>query len=145
MTSSDTPSNTTVETAFGPLLDEALASARALLARRGNLMPFALRAGEAALHGEGASNTAQLEAIYQILREKPEQPTLVVSEGSSNAHANLLVVYAEHPAFGAARGIGVISYRHKPLFIGPVCIRAGAVNLGALDWQTVTARIAAQN
>lgn len=129
------------------LIAAAVEEARFRLARYGQLVAFGRLLADGAVtqevDGLGETGAARLEHVYQALRagSARAQGAIVVSEGSSDAHANLLIVFAETPAGGAARAVSPIAYARKPLWIGPLKARDGKVSIAPLGWEAMPARI----
>ena len=127
--------------AFQTMITLARTHAIGRLCRRGGLTPFAICDHETVLDGDGHSNRDQLDDLYRRLGALPPGPMVVVSEGSSDSHKNLLILYAESPDGSAWRVIEAISFTKKPLFFGPILLRQGQVNLQPVETIALAARI----
>lgn len=129
------------------LIAAALEEARFRLARFGQLVAFGqiIAQGRMAqeIDGLGDTGTARLDFVYQGLRDQAGQAdaAIVVSEGSSDAHANLLIVFAETCHGLAARAVAPIAYARKPIWIGPIKARDGKVSIAPLAWEAMPPRI----
>lgn len=129
------------------LIAAAVEEARFRLARFGQLVAFGrVFDGARTMHeidGLGDTGTARLDFVYQGLRDQAGRAdaAIVVSEGSSDAHANLLIVFAETRDGLAARAVAPIAYARKPIWIGPIKARDGKVSLAPLAWEAMPARI----
>jgi hypothetical protein len=117
--------------------DEALRR----LARRGGLTPFAMRAADSVLDGDGQTNRDQLDDLYRRLAALPPAAVVVISEGSSDSHKNLLIIYAETSDGQACRVIDAISFSKNPLFFGPILLRRGEASLSPVESTTLPPRI----
>jgi hypothetical protein len=129
------------------LIAAALEEARFRLARFGQLVAFGRLVAQGRMaheiDGLGDTGTARLDFVYQGLRDQAEQAdaAIVVSEGSADGHANLLIVFAEARGGGAARAVAAIAYARKPIWIGPIKARDGKVSIAPLAWEAMPARI----
>jgi hypothetical protein len=117
--------------------------ARERLERAGSLVPFALvgPGGTVLEAAEGTRGSTALEALYRQLGGLPPAQAVVVSEGSSDAHANLLVIYAEAAGGRAFRAVSVIRFARKTLWVGMFNLRKGRAELALLAREPVAARI----
>lgn len=127
---------------------EVLAQTQNILAGRGFLEPFARvrdsRGGWRSLEASGTTRTRMLEDLYVrlgALAPEEAREALVVSQGSSDAHPSLLVLYHEVRDGAARRGIGVVTVQRRPAFLGPVRLWSGRAAVGALDWQEMQPRL----